>query len=1018
MAGITSPTFVGRAVELSKLDDALDAAAEGRSAIALIGGDAGVGKSRLLATWNERARERGARVVSGGCLDLGEGGPAYVGCPGVPRPAGPARSGRRRVLVGSDRATLGRVIPELLGRTETDDDREPFTPIAQTRLFDRIASVLGRASADAPLVLELEDIHWADPSTRAMLVYVAANATSGRLLIVATFRAEEAGVEPVTSMLRQLGRHPRCTSLDLLPFDADELGEQLRGILGQALTSGLLAAVHARSEGNALFAEELIASGDPAANLPSSIGAALLSRTAGLSPEARLALRVACVAGRTASYDLLQSVTALPSDRLELALHEVARVSILEPEHDGEGYRFRHALLREALYRDTLPGERRRLHAAVAEALEAGVERRPDDPELASELAYHWFETKEFDRALRASIAAGDAAVRLPAYAEALHHYERVLALWDKAPLAHTDLRHVDVLERASRTANLAGEPEATVAHAARALEELDVTDDTILRVRLLDEVWDALGGLIRNEEAIETARRLGEIDAVGLPVREQIIVLDARTWALRGDGDVAASRVAATELLRLVDGIHAPEWKGEAHLRLAGILLEDRDFAGAIGEAQRASTFAAIAGDAETEVRALTVIYLAFEEAGQYEMAVAAARAARAYADQVGLSEWEGTSATMSESLALLQLGRIDASAQLIEAAFVDPPANPAVLIQFHLLAAEVAIIRGAYKDAATHLEAARDPGAPAQETGRGWLAIVRAQLAIAEGRLKDVRLIVASTAPRLASARRGGHSGASGSGAWSRSGLDAEASRVEVARAAGNEKAIDEARVVANRLLGHVDEARRQMDESGIPDTGVVRGDEALFQGHLARIDGRDDPSLWAGAAEAFPPRSVRALSARYRQAEAMLAVREPREVVAAVVKDAHACAVDIGSPPLAGRFEALARRARIDLHSVPRLAPAGEVAVPSDEQSVPGAAALRGRGLSDREIEVLALVAAGFSNRDIGARLFITDKTASAHVSHILVKLNVTSRTEAATIGVRLGLPDVDRPDRRSD
>ena len=709
------------------------------------------------ATWNERARERGAGVVSGGCLDLGEGGPAYVAIVQAFRNLlGPLDPGAVDVLVGSDRATLGRVIPELLVRSETDDDREPFTPIAQTRLFDRIASVLGRASADAPLVLELEDIHWADPSTRAMLVYVAANATSGRLLIVATFRAEEAGVEPVSSMLRQLGRHPRCTSLDLLPFDADELGEQLRGILGEAPTSGLLAAVQARSEGNALFAEELIASGDPAANLPSSIGAALLSRTAGLSPEARLALRVACVAGRTASYDLLQSVTALPSDRLEVALHEVARVSILEPEHDGEGYRFRHALLREALYRDTLPGERRRLHAAVAEALEAGVERRPDDPELASELAYHWFETKEFDRALRASIAAGDAAVRLPAYAEALHHYERVLALWDKAPLAHTDLRHVDVLERASRTANLAGEPEATVAHAARALEELDVTDDTILRVRLLDEVWDALGGLIRNEEAIETARRLGEIDAVGLPVREQIIVLEARTWALRGDGDVAASRVAATELLRLVDGIHAPEWKGEAHLRLAGILLEDRDFAGAIGEAQRASTFAAIAGDAETEVRALTVIYLAFEEAGQYEMAVAAARAARAYADQVGLSEWEGTSATMSESLALLRLGRIDESAQLIEAAFVDPPANPVVLIQFHLLAAEVAVIRGAYKDAATHLEAARDPGAPAQETGRGWLAIVRAQLAIAEGRLEDVRLIVASTAPRLASARR----------------------------------------------------------------------------------------------------------------------------------------------------------------------------------------------------------------------------------------------------------------------
>jgi DNA-binding CsgD family transcriptional regulator len=461
------------------------------------------------------------------------------------------------------------------------------------------------------------------------------------------------------------------------------------------------------------------------------------------------------------------------------------------------------------------------------------------------------------------------------------------------------------------------------------------------------------------------------------------------------------------------VDAVEDPKAKGEAQLRLAWIRFEERDLESAIGEARRAGVSAAIAGDAATEVRALTMIYLAHEDAGRHELAVATARATRARADRVGLSEWEGTSASMAESLALLRLGRIAESAQLIEAALLDPPTDPAVLSQFHLLAAQVSIIRGAHEDAATHLEAARDPRAVPEEPGRGWLATVRAELAIAEGRLEHVRSIVGATAPRLASASP-----------WSSMvdfiwglveiGLDAEATRAELARAAGDSQAIGETRTVADRFLSYLEEVRRQRDEAGIPDTGTARGDEALMKGHLARVDGRDDPALWEAAADAFPSRSPRSLGARYRQAEAMLAVRAPREDVHSVMTEAHTAAIEIGALPLASRFEALARRARIDLRPPPSSLAEDTIKPEPDEPPLPGTAALRGRGLSDREIEVLTLVAAGFSNRDIGARLFISDKTASVHVSHILAKLDVASRTEAATIGVRLGLPDVERDD----
>ncbi len=601
---IASPTFVGRGAEQAALDEALDSAAEGNTTTVLIGGDAGVGKSRLLDNWNAGARGRGARISSGACLDLGESGPAYVALVqafrDLIRPLAPSAVDS---LVGTDRSTLALVIPELVVDTGPADKGQRSTPIAQVRLFDRLVRVLERASSNGPLVLELEDIHWADLSTRAFLQYLVANSRTAKLLIVATFRAEEAGREdPVTSTLRQVARHPGVRQIDLLPFDADELRQQLLGILGKAPTRRLLATIHARSEGNALFVEELIASGDPAVELPSSIGAALLARTAGLSSSALATLRVASVAGRTTPYDVLLSATGFPNDRLDAALREVVGANILQPEHAGERYRFRHALLQEAIYQDTLPGERRRLHAAVAEALARDTADSLDDPEAASQLAYHWFEARDHDRALLASLASGDTAMRQAAYAEALHHYERVLEQWDAAPLARAGLRHVDILERASRSTFLVGDPHRSIEYARRALDELENTDDTILRVRLIDQIARALHWSVREDEAVEYELRLGAIEPHGLPVREQLMVLESRVHALRWRGDPAAT-VTALEALRLADTVDDPELKADAHMTMAWTLFESRDFHAAIGEAQQAGRFASVRGDAETEV-------------------------------------------------------------------------------------------------------------------------------------------------------------------------------------------------------------------------------------------------------------------------------------------------------------------------------------------------------------------------------------------------------------------------------
>src|SRR5262245_14042261 len=312
-----SPAFVGREAELAALDDAFAAAAEGRTTTVLIGGDAGVGKSRLLETWNKRAGARGARIAAGSCLDLGEAGPAYVAVNEALRQLfrGLA-SAAEQALVGSDRSILARIIPELGVNVAGAEPGLERTSLVQTRLFERLVDLLERAAADILVIIELEDIHWADRSSQAFVVYLVEVLRETKLLLIATYRPEVADSDPAFgAILNQLLRRPRMVSLSVAPFDEHELHEQLAGILGGPPSLALLAAIQARSEGNALFAEELAATADPTADLPASIGAAVAVRLNSLSADTRAALEVAAVIGRTADYALIREATGLePSD--------------------------------------------------------------------------------------------------------------------------------------------------------------------------------------------------------------------------------------------------------------------------------------------------------------------------------------------------------------------------------------------------------------------------------------------------------------------------------------------------------------------------------------------------------------------------------------------------------------------------------------------------------------------------------------------------------------------------------
>jgi DNA-binding NarL/FixJ family response regulator len=1009
MVRVASPTFVGRAAELAALDQALDAAAQGQTTTILIGGDPGVGKTRLLQTWNHRAVERGARIAAGSCLDLGETGPAYTAVVEVLRELLVGLDPEQEeMLVGSDRTVLARIVPELGGSPDPDAIGNDGPSFAQTRLFDRLADAFQRAAATGPLVLELEDIHWADRSSQAFLLYLVEVSRAANLLVIGTYRPEVAETNQVfRTTLTQLQRRARVSTLPVAPFDHEELREQLTGILGAAPSFSLLAAIQARSEGNALFAEELAAARDPAVDLPASLGAATASKVEGLSANARAVLRAASIVGRTASYSVVRQVTGFDHAKLGDAFRETVRVRLLEPVHVGESYRFRHALLQEAIYSETLPGERRRLHAEVARALADDPDRPPDDADLAPRLARHWYEAREFNRAFLASRVAAAAAERQSAYAEAATHYDRLLELWDSAGDARGDLTRAVVLERAAWNAFLAGDLERSAAHSREALSELERAPEPGLQVRVLDLLAWTLSRL--GQDPWEALRPLAELDPASRPEVDRVAIQIYRLQALEEEGQYVAAVEIARPLVEQAAALNDVRLSSQAAIVYAS-LIEKFDVDLAVRALESAREVAARAGDDVLVVDVDLSIAYVLTAGNRYEQLLVAAQRGLDIANRSGLGRWARPSLRYCQALAYLRLGRLTECLDQIELARVDLPTGRFRAL-LELVAALVATATGAFEAAAAHLEASRLPQdrSEVEELGRGWLATARAELALAERRLEDVQRIVDVSALRVLG---DGTYRTMTETIWSmvEVGLAAAAERAERARAANDDAVLEETRARIATLTEYVEAARRQRDAAGLPDLGYMRGHEVLIAGHIARIEGRDDPALWATAADLFPPSSVEALTARYRQAEAMLATRASRDEVTAVMAPAHAAAVDIGARPLAGRFEALARRARITLAPAEVAAAPDEGPLPSEEGTSHGTVTLRQRGLSDREIEVLILVAAGYSNGEIAERLFISRKTASVHVSHILDKLGVSTRTEAATIGVRLGLPEV--------
>jgi class 3 adenylate cyclase/DNA-binding CsgD family transcriptional regulator/tetratricopeptide (TPR) repeat protein len=988
-----SPTFVGRAEELQILEGARRRAAGGEPAVVLVGGEAGVGKTRLVAEFTARCVADGTRVLAGGCVPVGGDGLPYAPVVEALRRL-PEDFGvdAMRELAGRSWRELARVLPSL-GKSEAG----PLGQVAQPWLFELLLGLLGRLSEQMPVALVVEDLHWADQSTRDLLAFLVRNLRQERVLLVVTYRTDEPRTEGLGPWLAELDRAGRVHRLELSRLDRAETAAQLTGILDAAPAAELVESVFVRSEGNPFFSEELLAVvRGGSRELPATIRDLLRGRVAGLSDPARQALSAVAVAGRRVPHRLLAAVVGLDDQQLIGGLRAVISAQLLVTTAGQDGYDVRHALLREVVDADLLPGERMELHAGYARALSQRPELT-DGPAavLAAELAVHWDAAGEPTWALPARVDAGQAAERSHAFPEALHHYKRALELWGQVPEPDSlaGLDRVELLTRAADAATACARADQALVLLTEALDRVASAADpmrtALVYMRLGGARWD-VGDEPGCLAALDQAVRI--LPAEPSVERARILAYHAQWLMWTGRYRDAVGR--SEQALAVARTVGARAEEGHA-LAILGRCTAD---AARVVEARQ---IAEAVGDAGGVVRAHLILGLVLWETGQLREALAAWRGGIAVGRELG---WERVMGALAANLAwvLLDLGawtEVDrVVAEGLERETRATSELPGIATsELHAIKGMLEVWRGDFQAAREHLELARRLHPPPALAA--WLLAYFAELALWEGRYDDAGAAVDQAVAMLERVDPGEELSPTYTAEIYALGLWVEADRAEVARAARSADGVTEARRRAGPLLATLQAMASQLKQTEDAQDALVHRYAALGSAESSRLEGRSDPERWAMAAQGWErlEMAYRAAYARFREAEALLVLRAPLASIEPVIQAAHETAVALGAAPLRREIELLAQRGRLRLEQQVDVAAVPE-APPSPAASL---------GLTRRETEVLALVAAGRTNRQIGQALFITEKTASLHVSHILTKLGAAGRGEAAAIAHRLGL-----------
>ncbi|HZB77689.1 MAG TPA: AAA family ATPase [Solirubrobacteraceae bacterium] len=984
-ARVSSPELIGRERQLGTLLAALEGAAEGRAATVFLAGESGVGKSRLLDELTQRAEQDGARVLVGECVTLAAGELPYGAIRAALRPLGP----ELRALPEAEREQLARLLPQLgaagapmAGLAATGER------LGQAHLFEVLLGVLGRLAEARPLVLAIEDIHWADPSTLDFLAFLIANVRRERLALVCSYRTDELHRQhALRPFLAQHERRSDVARVELDPFTLDELHALVEAILGAPPDPRLVRRLHLRAEGNAFFTEELLAASGREQALPASVRDALMLRIEQLSASAQTVLRLAATHGRLVTHRLLAAAAHLPEPALHEAIREAVAHHVLV-RRDEETFAFRHALLVEALTSDSLPGERAGFHLALAGALDADPTLSSRDGRAAAEACAHWLGAHRLPEALAAAVRAAQEAEEVYAFAEAAHHYMRALELWDQVDAAE-QLAGMDAPElhaRAAEAAAFGDDGPAAMRLIRAAIAMVDPTAErhrsALLRERLAHYHWVFSGDSQGAERAYREAVALLPLDEP-CPALALSLASLAQCLVLRGCTPESVERAAQAIDIARRTGARDAEALALNALGTGAAFLGDRD----TGIARLRESLDLAEAIAHLDVTARSYVNLSeiLDQDGRIaesiELALRGAERVRSF----GLRDFslllEGEAAAR-----LLKLGRLDEADTLTRHA-VDLRPSLAKLDQC-AVRARLLVHRGEADTAATLLRAADAamPGVPT--TWNEPIGSARLELALLRGRPDEARELgerslgpVAEDEHLAFVARLHALTARAG------------AALAERARRAGDTAALADACARIRALEAELD---RRLDPSGWrgspPPEAVVQ--RALCAAEAARAAGEATPEVWAEVRgrSAAMGLALEEAYARLRGAECLVLAGD-RAAAAETLGAGLDLARAAGARWLADEQRALARRAR--LTSV--LQDGGDGA---DAQGA-------SLGLTDRELAVLELLAEGLTNRQIGERLFMAQKTASVHVSRILSKLDVDNRVEAATAAQRLGL-----------
>lgn len=987
--------IIGRADELSRLRAAFARALQARAAGVLLAGDAGVGKTRVLTELAEHAATNGALVLTGRCIDIKEGGLPYL----------PFAEALATLTATDDEAVAGavaarpalaRLLPTQPGQANAgrgpgyasaaDDEAGRVyaeQDLGQLQLFDAVLGTLAELSTHRPVLLILEDLHWADRSTRNLVSFLLSRLADQRLLVVGSYREEDVHRRhPLRGLLAELVRLPAVERVELSAFTSHDARAFVAALADAPLPEHVMDSVVSRSQGNPFFVEELLASGTDceATDLPSGLAEVLLARLERLASDTRSVLRAVAVASEAVSHAALAEVCGLDELRLEEALREAVQHHVLVVERGC--YLFRHALQREAVYGDLLPGERVRMHAAYASRLRSAPQERGAE----AKLAYHSLESKDFATALDALLRAADEADKIGAPGAGLRHVEQALEIWAAVPPRQRpgDRDELGLLLQASYFAGTSGEPERAIAFARSAVDSLGPQ----VAPRRAAMVWRRLAEALvvldsTFTEAEEAIARAWELIADAEPSADRAWVFATRAQILRGmerfDEAAASARTAVAD--GRASGAAAPEASALATLgtladadgdaeqarRLLAEAARKAQAAGAVGTELRARYFSALSHDDHADLVPAMELYRRVAERAKesgllwstYGVAARSRLVSLRYlsGDWPEESEPDRPGSVVSGAVAAVlscpwshlavARGRFAEAERLIAELRGQWRHDIWVALAASTAGTELAFWRGEYRRAAL-----------TAEEGVGWLERLYA-LGLAGVRVATL--------------------GAEACVVW-----------LADARSRGDSAAEAEAAGMGARLV----ELARGCASRGRPRSGTL-GPEG--QAWLARLEavagelpgGAADPALWAKASEAFGYGAVYDQAmCDWQHARSLLAEGEP-VAAARSLRRAHEVAGKLGAEPLRHAVETLARRARINLVDQP---------VRRDQ----------GRGpLTEREHAVLERVALGRTNRQVGEELYISEKTVSVHLSRAMAKLGAARRAEAVAIAYDRGL-----------